>query len=97
MMEKHEVDKAVVFGFPWHDLKLCREGNDYVLETIQQYADQFIGFATLPWNSSDAALKECERCLAGGCKGVGELALLPMIVPLMTGRVLVSSVISLIC
>ena len=75
MMEKHEVDKAVVFGFPWHDLDRCREGNDYVLESMHQYPDQLIGFITLPWERSDAVLKECERCLAGGCKGVGELAL----------------------
>ncbi len=75
MMEKQYVDKAVVFGFPWRDLDLCREGNDYVLESMHQYPDQLIGFITLPWDGSDKVLQECERCLAAGCKGVGELAL----------------------
>ena len=75
MQEKHQVDRAVVFGFPWHDLELCREGNDYVLECMHQYPNQLIGFITLPWNSSENILKECERCLKAGCKGVGELAL----------------------
>ena len=75
MMEKHQIDKAAVFGFPWHDIDLCREGNDYVLESMQRYPDHLIGFITLPWERSDATLKECERCLDAGCKGVGELAI----------------------
>ena len=75
MMEKYQVDKAVVFGFPWHDLDLCCEGNDYVLENMHRYPHQLIGFITLPWKRSDAVLKECERCLSAGCRGVGELAL----------------------
>ena len=74
MMEHHCVDKAVVFGFPWRDLDLCRQGNDYVLECMQRYPGQVLGFITLPWSGDDAVLKECERCLAAGARGVGELA-----------------------
>lgn len=75
MLEKHRADRAVVFGFPWQSLDLCREGNDYVLESIHQHPGHLIGLITLPWNGSNAVLQECERCLANGAKGVGELAL----------------------
>ena len=75
MMEVHQVDKAVVFGFSWHDIDLCREGNDYVLDSMHRYPDRLFGFITLPWDSSDPVLKECERCLNAGCCGVGELGL----------------------
>jgi len=75
MLDREHIDKAVVFGFPWQDIELCRQGNDYVLESMTRFPDRLIGFITLPWNDSDATLKECERGLAAGSKGVGELAL----------------------
>ena len=74
MLEREQVDKAVVFGFPWQEIELCKQGNDYVLESMARFPDRLIGFITLPWDSSDAMLKECERGLAAGAKGVGELA-----------------------
>ena len=75
MLDNTEIDRAVVFGFPWQNVKLCKEGNDYILESMIKHPNRFIGFITLPWRSSDEALKECERCLASGAQGVGELAL----------------------
>jgi len=75
MLDQEGIDKAVVFGFPWQDIELCRKGNDYVLESMIRYPDRLIGFITLPWNNTEAMLRECERGLAAGSKGVGELAL----------------------
>lgn len=75
MLDREQIDKAVVFGFPWQDSELCREGNDYVLESVVKFPDRLIGLITLPWSDSDAVLEECERGLAAGGKGVGELAL----------------------
>ena len=75
MLDSQEIDRAVVFGFPWQDVELCKEGNDYVLESMIKFPDRFIGFITLPWSGSDEVLKECERSIAGGAQGLGELAL----------------------
>ena len=74
MLDRENMDKAVIFGFPWQELELCRQGNDYVLESVARFPDRLIGFVTLPWNNEDATLKECERGLAAGAHGVGELA-----------------------
>ena len=75
MLDRENIDKAVVFGFPWQDIELCQQGNEYVLESVGKFPDRLIGFITLPWNNTESVLKECERGLAAGSKGVGELAL----------------------
>ena len=75
MLDREDIDKAVVFGFPWQDIELCRKGNDYVLESMTRYPNRLIGFITLPWDNAETVFKECERGLAAGSKGVGELGL----------------------
>jgi len=65
-------DKAVVFGFGFRDMGLCRYVNDYMLEKTKQYPDKLIGFISVPPGSADAG-KEIERCYSAGLKGVGEL------------------------
>jgi predicted TIM-barrel fold metal-dependent hydrolase len=75
MLDNMGIDRAVVFGFPWQDVELCKQGNDYVLESMMRFPDRFIGFITLPWGGSEEVLKECERGIASGAQGVGELAL----------------------
>lgn len=74
MLERENIDKAVVFGFPWQEIEQCRRGNDYVLESVARFPNHLIGFITLSWDADDATLKECERGLAAGARGVGELA-----------------------
>jgi uncharacterized protein len=71
-MEEAEVDRTVVFGFPWHDGGLCREHNDYLIEAVRKYPDKLIGFACVqPLDAGDA--KELDRCLSAGLMGLGEL------------------------
>ena len=65
-------DKAVVFGFAFSDIGLCRFVNDYVIEKVGQYPDRLIGFMVVPPNSPTAA-KEIERCYKAGLVGAGEL------------------------
>ena len=65
-------DKAVVFGFGFRDIGLCRYVNDYVIEKTRQYPDKLIGFISVPPGSADAC-KEIGRCYGAGLKGVGEL------------------------
>ena len=64
-------DKAVVFGFAFNDIGLCRLVNDYVIESVMMYPHRLIGFCVVP--SCDEAAKEIDRCYGVGLKGVGEL------------------------
>ena len=65
-------DKAVVFGFAFTDIGLCRYVNDYVIESIKQYPDRLIGFMVAPPGSRGFE-KEIERCHKAGLRGLGEL------------------------
>ena len=72
-MDEEGVDRSVVFGFPWRNMQVTRETNDYVLESVQRFPEKLIGFCCLDPTATDAA-QEAERCLDGGLSGVGELA-----------------------
>ena len=71
-MEQDGFDKAVIFGFGFLDMGLCRYVNDYVMDQVKQYPDQLIGFASvLPQH--EQVEEELIRCHEGGLRGVGEL------------------------
>jgi predicted TIM-barrel fold metal-dependent hydrolase len=72
-MDAEGVEKSVVFGFPWRSLRLMRRHNDYILEAQHRFPRHLIGFACVNALETGAAA-EVERCLAAGCRGVGELA-----------------------
>jgi len=72
-MDEEGVHKSVIFGFPWQQSDLFKKHNDYILESVRQYPDRFIGFCCFDPLSKEAA-GETERCLEAGCAGVGELA-----------------------
>ena len=72
-MDRGGVDQAVTFGFAWADADLCRASNDYVAEAIRRYPNRLIGFAVVNPRSGAAAIREVERCIALGFRGVGEL------------------------
>ncbi|MCL2174780.1 MAG: amidohydrolase [Treponema sp.] len=71
MLKQSGFDRAVVFGFAFRDIGLCRYVNDYVIEKVKQYPENLTGFAVVP-PVQDAA-KEIERCHDAGLKGAGEL------------------------
>ncbi|MDF1590668.1 MAG: amidohydrolase family protein [Desulfobacterales bacterium] len=73
VMDAQEIDKAVVFGFPWKNPKTLSDHNDYIAESIERFPTRLIGFCCLdPF--SEEAVTEAQRCLAGSFSGVGELA-----------------------
>jgi len=72
VLEKDNFDKAVVFGFGFRDIGLCRYVNDYVIEKVKEYPEKLIGFAVAPPGCGDTCA-EIERCYGAGLKGVGEL------------------------
>jgi predicted TIM-barrel fold metal-dependent hydrolase len=65
-------DGAVIFGFGFQDLGLCRMVNDYVIEKVMAYPERLTGFIAAP-PASPGALAEIERAHDAGLKGVGEL------------------------
>jgi uncharacterized protein len=72
-MDRASVDRAVTFGFGWRDMDLCRRDNDYVMEAVQRFPDRLIGFGIVNPGAGDGAVRELERCAAGGLHGIGEL------------------------
>ena len=72
-MDEQQVDKSIVFGFPWLNEETCRRNNDYILEAVTNYPTRLIGFCCLDPFIPGAAV-EVERCLNLGLRGVGELA-----------------------
>jgi predicted TIM-barrel fold metal-dependent hydrolase len=72
-MDLASVDQAVVFGFGWRDMGLCRQDNDYVMQAVDAYPDRLIGFGIVNPASGAEAVREVERCAAAGLRGVGEL------------------------
>lgn len=72
-MDDQGVDRSVIFGFPWHDIKTAKQNNDYILDKVAKHPDRFYGFCCVdPF--SGKAVDEVVRCLDAGLHGVGELA-----------------------
>lgn len=72
-MDRASVDRAVVFGFGWRDLDLCRRDNDYVIQAVACHPDRLVGFGIVNPAASGEAVREIERCAAAGLRGIGEL------------------------
>jgi len=72
-MEEAEVDTSVVLGFAWWEQELCREHNEYLLETAARSGGRLIPFCVIQPRAGDDALAEIERCVRGGARGLGEL------------------------
>ena len=72
-MDEAGVDQAVVFGFGWRDMDLCRRDNDYVMEAVGSYPERLIGFGIVNPATGAEAVREIERCAKGGLCGLGEL------------------------
>jgi predicted TIM-barrel fold metal-dependent hydrolase len=73
-MDDEEIDKSVVFGFPWNTEDYFKRNNDYVLDTVERYKGRLIGFGTA-CPVAHGADEELQRCLRSGLSGIGELAL----------------------
>jgi predicted TIM-barrel fold metal-dependent hydrolase len=73
-MDDSQVDKAVVFGFPWKAPLHFKQHNDYISEVVNRYPQRFIGLGCFdPF--SEGVAEEARRCLQkGGLSGIGELA-----------------------
>ncbi len=72
-MEDEGVEAAVILGFPWRRESLCRQHNDMILEAQRRWPKKFFGFCAAD-PVRPGGLREIERCLAAGARGIGELA-----------------------
>jgi predicted TIM-barrel fold metal-dependent hydrolase len=73
-MDDSQVDKAVVFGFPWKAPLHFKQHNDYISEVVNRYPQRFIGLGCFD-HFSEGVAEEARRCLQkGGLSGIGELA-----------------------
>ncbi len=72
-MDENEVDKSVIFGFPWKNPVTFKMHNDHIMEIVQKYPHRFAGMGCFD-PSAYRAISEAERCLDGGLSGIGELA-----------------------
>ena len=71
-MDADNVDMAVVFGFAFKSMELCRQVNDYTIEAVRRFPGRLIGFAVVDPRSEDAGA-ELERCRNANLRGLGEL------------------------
>ncbi|MGC8873923.1 MAG: amidohydrolase family protein [Chloroflexia bacterium] len=72
-MERDGVDRAVACGFAWRDQGLCRFHNDYLIESVRRFPDRIIGLAVVQPRAGVEAVRELERALDAGLRGLGEL------------------------
>jgi predicted TIM-barrel fold metal-dependent hydrolase len=71
-MDRHGVDRAVVLGWPFAAMDLCREQNDYIAAAQRTFPDRLVGFGIV--NPGDpGACREIDRCADLGLRGIGEL------------------------
>ncbi len=72
-MDAAEIDASVAFGFAFADSHLCRLSNDYVLEAAAKWPGRMLPFAVVNPFDGPQAVREAQRCLEAGARGVGEL------------------------
>ncbi|MDR2479317.1 MAG: amidohydrolase [Treponema sp.] len=71
-LDAADFERAVIFGFGFRDMGLCRMVNDYVIEQVRQHPHRLTGFMSVTPNSTEIE-KEIDRCQNAGLKGIGEL------------------------
>ena len=74
-MDEHEITASVVLNIGWSSHELCRESNNYILESVAHYPNKLFGFVMVDFNSPEPAIEELARCVKNGIKGVGEVRL----------------------
>ena len=72
-MDEQGIDISVALNIAWSSPELCRQTNDYILESVARYPHRLVGFCMVCLDSPDTALEEISRCAQRGLKGVGEI------------------------
>jgi aminocarboxymuconate-semialdehyde decarboxylase len=78
-MQNHQADRQVICTIPvmfsyWANandgLEISQFLNDDIATTVANHPSKFIGLATVPMQQPSLAVKELERCMKNGFKGV---------------------------
>jgi uncharacterized protein len=72
-MDACGVDKSVILNIGWLSHDLCVETNNYILESASRYPGRLIPFVGIQPRAGANAIREIERCVAAGARGVGEI------------------------
>jgi len=72
-MDSAGVDLSVALGYGWTDQDAARLSNDYLLSTAIDHPGRIIPFCSVDPGWGVEAVKEAERCLVAGARGIGEL------------------------
>jgi predicted TIM-barrel fold metal-dependent hydrolase len=72
-MDECGIDASVLLSAGWDTNETCRLTNDYVLESAARYPKRLIPFCVVQPKAGDAAVRELERCVQGGARGIGEM------------------------
>lgn len=73
-LDRNNADHAIALGFAWADLELCRWQNDTLLRACEQSKGRIVPFCTVnPGAERSRVVREVERCVAAGARGIGEL------------------------
>ncbi len=73
-LDESEIDRAVVFGFPWQSHDLVRQNNEEIWDFHDRHPDRVIPFAVLAPKGRDLVEAEAARVIKAGFRGIGELA-----------------------
>lgn len=73
-MDRDGVGQSVIFGFPWSDPGILREGNSYLLEARRLHPSRVAPFYTPSLVPAKSGLAEMEKALDAGMVGIGEVA-----------------------
>jgi predicted TIM-barrel fold metal-dependent hydrolase len=71
-LERDDVERAVVGGFAFRDLGLCKVCNDYIIDCVRRHPDKLDGLCLVP-PLTRGFDEEILRCAEAGLIGVGEL------------------------
>jgi predicted TIM-barrel fold metal-dependent hydrolase len=72
-MDEAGVDISVILNYGWTTHELCRETNDYIMESVSRFPQRLVGFCAVQLQSPEAAIAEIERYARAGIRGVGEM------------------------
>lgn len=67
------IERSVICGFPWRDLGICREHNDYLAAAAERSGGHLAWLAIVPPHGGREAAIEARRALECGACGLGEL------------------------
>ena len=72
-MDEAGIEASVVLNVGWSNHDMCVRTNDYLLESAIRWPQRIIPFCMVQPAAREPALRELERCVSAGARGIGEL------------------------